>query len=54
MTVKPPIVGFKISKPANGLLWVSSASETQWSVSEYISFCGLSGESSVGYKGWGG
>ena len=40
-----------VSKPQNlqkGMVWVSSAPE--WSVS----FCGLSGESSVGYKGWGG
>ena len=51
---QPPMVDFIPSKPANRLLWVSSAPLTQWSVSEYISFCGLSGESSVGYKGWGG
>ena len=42
-----------VSKPQNlqkGMVWVSSAPETEWSVS----FCWLSGESSVGYKGWGG
>ena len=44
----PLLVGFKTTKPAKGMVWVSSAPE--WSVS----FCGLSGESSVGYKGWGG
>ena len=48
MRFDPLIGGFK-----SGLLCVSSAPMAQY-VCEYDSFCGLSGESSVGYKGWGG